>query len=36
MWLAFIGFTVQYFINMEVERYTCDRRDRRHGLAACG
>ena len=22
LWLAFIGFTAQYFINMEVERYT--------------
>jgi hypothetical protein len=22
LWLAFIGFTMQYFINMEVERYT--------------
>jgi hypothetical protein len=22
LWLAFVGFTMQYFINMEVERYT--------------
>ena len=22
MWLAFVGFSAQYFINMEVERYT--------------
>src|SRR5215211_7545764 len=22
LWLAFVGFTLQYFINMEVERYT--------------
>src|SRR5688500_18680772 len=22
LWLAFIGFTAQYFINMEIERYT--------------
>src|SRR5215218_6637920 len=22
LWLAFVGFTAQYFINMEVERYT--------------
>jgi hypothetical protein len=22
LWLAFVGFTMQYFLNMEVERYT--------------
>ncbi len=22
LWLAFVGFTAQYFLNMEIERYT--------------